>query len=502
MTFFVEALRQHPELAVFLTLALGFFIGRLKIGNFSLGTVIGTLLAGVIIGQLDIEVPQAVKTIFFDLFLFATGYKVGPQFFRGLRKNALAQAALTVVLCVTALAAAFTAAKLLGYDRGTAAGMLAGAFTESTVIGTAGDAINRLDIPEEQKRRELNNIPMAYAVTYLVGTAFVVWFLSTLAPRLLGVDLRAASRTLKSELASAAEEEPGVQSGYRRWGLRAFRVENPELDGRTVAALENRFGDERVFVERIRRGDELVDAGPETVVHTGDVIAVMALGAVIVEAKAIVGPEVDDQELLDLPTAVLDVVLTNRHFAGQAVGRDRPPARARGGPAEARSRRTGDAVHAADHAQPRRPAPARRAAAARRAGGGAARVRRPADAARRTWSSSVSASCSAGFFGLLSVDRRRPVAHAHGERRRARRGSRLRLAALGAPHVRPHPRARPVGVRQRRPRHLHRRGRPRRRADVRRRPAALRREPGAGGLCRWRSPRIWSRSCSAATCCG
>ena len=312
MTFFVEALRQHPELAVFLTLALGFFIGRLKIGSFSLGTVIGTLLAGVLIGQLDIHVPDAVKTIFFDLFLFATGYKVGPQFFRGLRKNAASQAALTVVLCVTALLAALAAARLLGYDRGTAAGMLAGAFTESTVIGTAGDAINRLDIPQEQKQQELNNIPMAYAVTYLVGTAFVVWFLSTLAPRLLRVDLRAASRALQSESMGTGEEAPGVASGYRRWALRAFRVDNPELDGRTVAALEGRFGGERVFVERIRHGKEIAEAGPETVVRVGDVVALMALRPVIAEATAIVGPEVDDKDVLDFPTAVLDVVVTNR----------------------------------------------------------------------------------------------------------------------------------------------------------------------------------------------
>ena len=319
MTFFVNALRQHPELAVFLTLALGFFIGRLKFGSFSLGTVIGTLLAGVLIGQLDIQVPETVKTVFFDLFLFATGYKVGPQFFRGLRKNAFAQVMLTVVLCVTALVAALTAAKLLDYDRGTAAGMLAGAFTESTVIGTAGDAINRLDIPEEQKQRELNNIPMAYAVTYLVGTAFVVWFLSTLAPRLLRVDLRAASRALASESMSAAEEEPGVQSGYRRWALRAFRVENPELDGRTVAQLEARFGGARVFVERIRRGDQLTDAEPEITVRTSDVVGVMALRAVIVKAKELIGPEVDDPALLDVPIAMLDAVVTNKEAAEKTL---------------------------------------------------------------------------------------------------------------------------------------------------------------------------------------
>jgi putative transport protein len=312
MNFFVDALRQHPELAVFLTLAVGFLFGRLRIGNFSLGTVVGTLLAGVLIGQLDINVPGTVKTVFFDLFLFATGYKVGPQFFRGLKKNALTQVALTVVLCVTSLAVAFTASKLMGYDRGTAAGLLAGAFTESTVIGTAGDAINRLDIPPEQKKRELNNIPMAYAVTYLVGTIFVVWFLSNLAPRLLRADLNAESRTLESETLGAAEGEPGVISGYLRWTLRAFRLESPRLDGRSVAQLEAEFGGERVFVERLRRGTELIDATPDTVVRAGDVIAVMAVRGVMVNAETVLGAEVDDRALLDFPVEFLDVVVTNK----------------------------------------------------------------------------------------------------------------------------------------------------------------------------------------------
>src|SRR3954464_11860681 len=141
MNYLTTALREHPELAVFLVLAIGFFIGRIKIGSFSLGTVVATLLAGVAIGQLAIQVPAVVKYVFFDLFLFTTGYKVGPQFFRGLKKDALPQMALTVVLCVTCLLTAFLFSKLLGYDTGTAAGLLAGAFSESTVIGTAGEAI-------------------------------------------------------------------------------------------------------------------------------------------------------------------------------------------------------------------------------------------------------------------------------------------------------------------------------------------------------------------------
>src|SRR5512136_1761525 len=113
MDYVVHALRGNAELAICLTLAGGFLIGRIKIGTFSLGNVVGTLLAGVLIGQLNITVAPIVKIVFFDLFLFATGYKVGPQFFRGLKKNALGQVMLTLVLCVTSLVTTVTAAKIL-----------------------------------------------------------------------------------------------------------------------------------------------------------------------------------------------------------------------------------------------------------------------------------------------------------------------------------------------------------------------------------------------------
>src|SRR5580765_8491420 len=141
MQYFAGILQKNPELAIFLTLALGFALGRLRVGSFRLGNVVGTLLAGVLIGQLNIQVSATVKVVFFDLFLFATGYKVGPQFIRGPGRSALPQVAVTVVLCVTSLLVAVVSAKALGYDSGTAAGLLAGAFTESTVIGTASDAI-------------------------------------------------------------------------------------------------------------------------------------------------------------------------------------------------------------------------------------------------------------------------------------------------------------------------------------------------------------------------
>jgi putative transport protein len=317
--YFVRALREHQELAIFLALALGFFVGRIKIRSFSLGTVVGTLLAGVLIGQLAIDVPPVVKAVFFSLFLFTTGYKVGPQFFRGLKGDALPQLGVTVVLCVTCLITAFTAAKLLGYDVGTAAGMLAGAFQESTVIGTAADAINRLDLPAADKSVLINNIPVAYAVTYLVSTAFVVWFLPNIGPWLMGVNLREESKKLQREVAVGEEPEAGVHSALQNFTVRAYRVTSDRLCDKTVAELEALPTDARVFISRVRHDGAIVDPEPDTVIHRGDVVAVMARSEVLMTRGTEIGPEVGDTGLLDFPAEFLDVVVTNRSRVGMTL---------------------------------------------------------------------------------------------------------------------------------------------------------------------------------------
>jgi putative transport protein len=318
MDFFIQALRNNPELALFLTIAIGFLIGRLKFGSFSLGIVVGTLLAGVLVGQLDIKVPALVKTIFFDLFLFTTGYKVGPQFFRGLKGDAIPQVALTVVLCVTCLLTAFVFAKLLGYDIGTAAGLLAGAFSESTVIGTAGEAINHLTLSATDKTALLNNIPVAYAVTYLIGTASLVWFIPTVGPKLMRINLREEGAR-QAAIAGAPELELGMVSAGRVFDARAYRVTNPQMVNKTVAQLEALPEAFRVSIVRIRRGNEIIEATPDSLIREDDVVALLARKQMHVGHGANIGPEVDDASLLDIPVEVVDVTVTNKSVVGKTL---------------------------------------------------------------------------------------------------------------------------------------------------------------------------------------
>src|SRR5262245_55058663 len=300
MDWLVTSLRENPELAIFLTLAIGFAIGRVRIRGFSLGNVVGTLLAGVLVGQLELRIDPIVKVVFFDLFLFATGYKVGPQFFRGLRKNALSQALLTLVLCVVSLVTVVVAARVMGYDCGTAAGLLAGAFTESTVIGTAGNTIARLAIPEDEKTRLLNNIPVAYAVTYLVGTSFVVWFLSSLAPPLLRVDLKQEARKLEVDAGAESESKMGTRSAHREWDVRAFRVPQAFV-GRSVGDVERSFAPARVFVLRVRRGGRILEATSDLQLVPGDIAAIGARLYVLLAVGEPFGEEIGDPGLLDFP---------------------------------------------------------------------------------------------------------------------------------------------------------------------------------------------------------
>ena len=316
--YIADTLRQNPQLAIFVTLAVGYWIGARKFGSFSLGAVTGTLLAGILIGQLGIEISGQVKSIFFIMFLFAVGFGVGPQFVRGIATDGAPQALFAVVVSVLCLLAVYIAALVSGYGPGLAAGLLAGAQTISASIGLATDAINTSGLTPEQAKAELDLIPVAYAITYLFGTVGTGWILAFFGPKLLNIDIVAECKRYEREM-SAGAPEPGFISARRAREIRAYRIkQNGKVSGKSVAQAEQLIEGERIFIEGLRSSGEIVPYTTETVLKAGDVVAVSGRREVLVNILG-EGEEVDDAELLNIPVEAVDVLLTSKDLDGRTL---------------------------------------------------------------------------------------------------------------------------------------------------------------------------------------
>jgi putative transport protein len=318
LTWLANTLRAYPELAVFFALAAGFAVGPRKVAGFTLGNVTATLLAAVLIGQLGITVGGPIKSAFFLLFLFAVGYGVGPQFFRGLGKEGPRQIVFSLVVLALCLVVPVLCAIAAGLDVGYAAGLYAGSQTISAAIGVATDQIGRLGYSPEQARAYADAVPIGYAVTYLFGTIGSAIVLAQIGPKLIGVDLRAACADYERQMgAGSAGLDPGSFSAYREIELRAYRVDiGSPLIGSEARQL---FPGTRVFIERVRRGDRMIDAFGDTVISPGDVIAVSGPRQILLGEIEAYAPEVHDAELLNLPATVVDVFVTSRALSGRTL---------------------------------------------------------------------------------------------------------------------------------------------------------------------------------------
>ena len=325
MEWITNLLQHYPELAIFITLALGFWIGKFKIKKFTLGTVTSVLLVGVLIGQLKIDIRGPLKSVFFLMFLFAVGYSVGPQFFRGLKKEGLPQMLFAAVMCIFCLIAPFLLAKLMGYNAGEAAGLLAGSQTMSAVLGVAEDTIGQMNISDTDKSAMVNVMPVAYAVTYIFGTAGSAWLVSDIGPRLLGgLDyVKKACKELEAKMGNNDEsEQPGFMPAARPVTFRAYKISNEWFkDGKSVKQLEvylDQLG-RHLFVERVRINNVVTDVKPDLVLHTGNEVVLSGRREFVIGEENWIGDEVNDIELLDFPAETLPVLVIHKEYVGKKI---------------------------------------------------------------------------------------------------------------------------------------------------------------------------------------
>ena len=330
INWFFTTLKTYPEIAIFLALALGYYFGKFTFKGIGLGSVTATLIAAVVIGQIGITVNQPLKAFSFLMFLFAVGYAVGPQFVRGIASSGLPQAIFSVVQCVLSLVACVVVAKIAGYDLGYSAGLYSGSQTISAAMGLSTDAINRLGLPPDQAKGLLDSMPIAYAVTYMFGTMGSAIVIAIIGPKLLGIDLVAACKDYEEKFGGgtsrwAVRVRPG-RAGHCAL-TRCSQVAKPP--GLRVAEAESLVLDARLFILRIRRGGEIMDATADTVLKEGDVVAVAGEREVLVNVLGAVTQEVEDRELLAVPVEGIDVLVTNKEVDGKTLAElaTRPAAR-------------------------------------------------------------------------------------------------------------------------------------------------------------------------------
>jgi len=317
MSWIGHVAASAPEIFIFLAVAIGTLLGRVRIRGFSFGVPACILVVAVIVGQFGtIVVPPLLKAILFGLFVFTIGYRSGPEFFASLSLRTLSQVALALVMGTCGLIIVLILAYTLHLDPGTAAGVGAGSLTQTSMMGTASGALEQLGLSANALKQQNANIAAGYAVTYILGYILVLLFVPFVAPRLMGVKLKEEAAKLEAALLDGASAKPGNLL-YRKFQVRAYQVSYAA--GQTVNDLELRIG-RRAVVERILHRGEDMELRPDTKLQAGDEILLAGPSAVIVAAASLIGPEIEGEHVMrSVPGEVVDVFVTARDLHGRTL---------------------------------------------------------------------------------------------------------------------------------------------------------------------------------------
>ncbi len=324
MDWLLETFRNNPSIPIFLTIGVGFWIGKLKYKTFSLGTVTSVLLVGVLVGQMNIPIPGPVKSVFFLLFLFAIGYSVGPQFFRALKGTGIKQVIFAALMCVLCFAVTVGVAFCFGYNAGEAVGLFAGSQTISAVIGVGDDTIRNLSASDKQNWMDL--IPVCYAVTYIFGTIGSAYILSIIGPAMLGGIKKVKAQTAELEKSmndSSVTTDPAYINALRPVVFRAYKADGEFFDSpRSIDEIQQHIKDlgRRIYVDRVRQNGTIIDdpAGSVTI-SKGDEIVLSGRREFVIQDESWVGPEVADSELLSFNVEKIPVMIANKKCDGITV---------------------------------------------------------------------------------------------------------------------------------------------------------------------------------------
>ncbi|EEE46281.1 aspartate-alanine antiporter [Roseibium alexandrii] len=310
---------QSPLIYLFVAVSLGYLVGKLKVGNFVLGGIAGTLIVGVVLGQIGVQIDSSIKSIFFALFIYAVGYQGGPQFFRALSLKSLNQLLSAATMCILGLLTVLAFAYGFGLDRGTAAGLAAGGLTQSAIIGTAGETVQKLNVSADLKALMETNIAVGYAVCYIFGSIgpiiMVTWFF----PTIMRWDIRKEAIKLAEQMSGGTKTlEPGEFNAADRIDTRFYQLEAGGSHlGQSASAFDATY--DEVTVEAVLRSGQELNLAQDPALETGDVLAITGLVSVLDAPPQDWGPETAPPNGYSLVLENRHLVLTNPDYAGSKL---------------------------------------------------------------------------------------------------------------------------------------------------------------------------------------
>jgi putative transport protein len=331
--FLLNYLAKNPFAYLFLALALGYPLGRIKAAGISLGTTAGVLVVGIAIALtssavfgIKYQIPGLVEDIFLMMFMYALGMKVGPQFFSGLARGGLDFVIIALITCVSLVLICFFGAKLVGLAPGYSAGLISGSYTVTAVMGVAGSAVSSgaFKLPEGMSADGvMANMAAGYAISYILSSLFTILLVKYL-PSMFGYDPVKSAKEAEASFESGEDGGalPGTAGasilGFTGEQLRSYKVEHEELAGQSVQDLFHKYPHAAVL--KVVRGDEVIDAHDNPTLQMGDIIGVAGrYGDLISKAQDVVGTEIDEPRARKVDIEVADIHVGKSEYAGKTL---------------------------------------------------------------------------------------------------------------------------------------------------------------------------------------
>ncbi len=321
---FFSFLAANPYILLFLTVGLAIWIGRQTVAGYGLGMVASAIVIGCVLSVaasaygVKLELNNFVKSLFYYLFMYGVGLRVGPSFVNSLKGDGLTFTLLAVVSCVLGLAIVVGGAIVFDLPVGAAGGMLAGSQTMSAAIGSADQAISQgaVRLPAGTTAEQASAmIALAYGITYIWGTVGIILICKYL-PKWWGIDARAAARQYEAEH-GVASGDTAVLTGWTTAGLRAYRLENSRWFGRTIGHLLQENPEYRII--NTVRAQQAMGADARLMLQEGDIIALGGRRESMTEKMGLIGPEVSDRQALDIPLDQAEILVTHKDVIGRPL---------------------------------------------------------------------------------------------------------------------------------------------------------------------------------------